>query len=269
MDFTTNIASDLHLNPEDEIEGPARELIEQSKYTPLIFAGDTLNALRNRKEAFRETIRRMSEIAGPNGNVMLLKGNHDLLDDLKWLVENYSCNQSLTVGSYMEIPIGNTYLYITHGHQWCPQWGWGLDLIAQPLLNFIMDLSPALWEWIAKRNDWSGPPTNEDRYHAVVLSIIAHGLMYAKKHDCRVYAAHSHKLSGVVDIFPESDRAGTDDYPIDYRFVSSAPLPTGWYVQVKDKIELKKIPPSDPKSVLVNFGTIMPGTISNKEISND
>lgn len=232
MEFTTNIAADLHLEPGQDITGPAYKLISESRLVPLILAGDTFNILRNGREKYRETVRRISEVAGPNGNVMLLEGNHDPEDDLWWLVEKYSINHSLTVGTHMVVPIRDTYVLVTHGYQWCVQWGWGLDLIAQPLFNTVMKISPRLWSWYAERHGWSGPPVNEEQYHAVVLSVWAGALRHASKNDCRVIVGHTHKLGGVVELY---------DYGLDYVMANPAPLRLGSYIQVTDKIEVKKL----------------------------
>ena len=190
--------------------------------SPLVCAGDSFNLIPYGLAAYMES-RTVNELLSllDDHQIILLEGNHD---PIHWLDRLFKDHPNVII--LKDLLIDD--IYIAHGHRWGPLWSW-LGRFANPLNSCANRYIPGTWYDIAKRMGWMPSAVQgEDRYHAVVLSLLIGAIRYSEKHKCKVAMGHSHK-----------------EYSLEEEgniiVASIPPLVTGTILSVTDTLEFRSI----------------------------
>lgn len=219
------IGADLHQDPDIPLSPQFKALIDLARATndSAAILGDFLQILPWGANSWRgapcvQEIR--DYIAGVD--LCLIWGNHDppgVLESLFGDLDN------VTISRTVELPYRGTKIILSHGHEFGPLWSW-LQYGAPWFINLVARTIPGTWYKITKKMGWIPSETvGENRYHAVVLAVMAGALNFCSKHACRYIHGHTHKHVAVIQDF---------DYGTDYVVISLAPLGTGNYAVATD-----------------------------------
>ena len=182
------VIADAHENP----GGLSQELkkvicLARAADDTLVCAGDSFNLIPYGLMAYRNS-RTFNELLYllDDHQIILLEGNHD---PIHWLDRLFKDHPNVII--LPDLLIDD--IYIAHGHRWGPLWSW-LPFFAEPLNRYANRYMPETWYDLAKWAGWMPSAVKgEDKYHAVVLSLLIGALRYNEKHNCKVAMGHSHK----------------------------------------------------------------------------
>lgn len=188
MSSVNVLIADPHENPDRlSAEFKAAILRARASGNPLVVLGDFAHILPYGYEAYLGSpmVQEFVTIL-EDDLIILIGGNHDPEYLLRRLFADYP-----NVQIFSDFTIGNVYL--CHGHRWGPLWSW-LSWFADDIVRAAVAVCPGTWLKFAGWAGWTPSQVkSEERYHAVVLSLLIKAIQYRSKHGRLVAMGHSHK----------------------------------------------------------------------------